>query len=110
MNMVATGLRNSEGSLLQKLCDYYRSPVVLERDRATGAFGWLAILLFVIAYDFYAIRTRRIETLTRFFWRSTEKNITTSIPLIGVWIILSFHLLIEKPLRQILTRGLHGQI
>lgn len=107
MNTAEIELKNSEGCLLQKLYDYYRNPIILERDRGTGGFGWLFILLFVIAWDYYAIHTKKIETLTRFFWRTTESNYIKSIPLIGVWIILSFHLLIEKSLRKILTRGLH---
>lgn len=106
MSMAGIESRSTEAFLHQKLYKYYRSPISLDRDRATGLFGWLFILLFVIAYDFYAIRTSKIETLTRFFWRSTETKLIKSILIIGVWIILSFHLLIEKPLRQFLTRGM----
>jgi ABC-type transport system involved in cytochrome c biogenesis permease subunit len=61
-------------------------------------------LSYVVAYDTYAIKSRKIETLTRSFWRSTEKTIPGAI-FIGVWITLSFHLLIEKPVRKRFFRG-----
>jgi hypothetical protein len=104
MNMAETESRSTEVFLLQRLYNYYRNPIYLDKDRTTGLFGWLFILLFVVAYDFYAIRTSKIETLTRFFWRSTETKIFKSILIIGVWVILSFHLLIEKPLRRFFQR------
>jgi len=91
--------------LLRKLYDYYRNPINLNKDsRITGGFGWLFIALFVLAYDIYAMKYQKIETLTRFFWRSTEKNILKSLIPIGVWSVLSFHLLIEKPIRKTLIK------
>lgn len=66
----------------------------------SGFFGWLAIVVGVVAYDAYAIKSRRIETLTKFFWRMTEKPIIGSIA-IGVWLGLTFHLLIEKSFRKL---------
>lgn len=92
--------------LLQKLSEYYRNPLNLKKDdRITGVFGWLFIALFVLAYDIYAMKYQKIETLTRFFWRSTEKNILKSLIPIGAWLVLSFHLLIEKPVRKTLVKG-----
>jgi len=68
-------------------------------ERKSGIFAWAALVLGVIAYDTYAIKSEKIETLTRFFWRITEKpkigNIFT-----GVWLGLTFHLLIEKPIKK----------
>lgn len=85
---------------LQKLFNYYKSPVVLGKDeRTTGFVGWLALAAIVIAYDAYAIKTRKIETLTRSFWRSTEKKSTGSA-MIGLWLLITFHLLLEKELRK----------
>jgi hypothetical protein len=57
----------------------------------------------VILFDVYAIKSRKIETLTKSFWRTTEKIFPGSI-LIGVWVILSLHLLIEKPARKAYQR------
>jgi hypothetical protein len=92
-------------SLRQKLSDFFcRAPTLVKDDRVSGAVGWLILLLYVVAYDAYAIRTRKIETLTRSFWRSTEKIIPGTI-FIGVWIALSAHLLIEKPVRKRFFRG-----
>lgn len=85
---------------LQKLFNYYKAPVVLDKDsRTTGFIGWLALAAIVIAYDAYAIKSKKIETLTRSFWRSTEKKSTGSA-MIGLWLLITFHLLLEKELRK----------
>lgn len=98
--MARIGLRNIEVFLQQELYKFFLNPIHLDKDhRISGIFAWVSIFLFVLAYDIYAIKTRKAETLTRFFWRSTE-NKSTSTLTHGVWILLSFHLLIEKPLRR----------
>lgn len=90
-------------SPLQKLSDYYRSPVVLEKDdRTSGAYAWLALVAIIAAYDYYAIKSKRIETLTRSFWRSTERPLKSIIP-IASWTVLTAHLLLEKRVRRSIT-------
>lgn len=92
-------------SLRQRLSDFFCQPLSLKKDkRISGLFGWLVLFAYVIAYDFYAIKTRKIETLTRSFWRSTEKTIP-GIIFIGAWVTLSVHLLIEKPVRKKILGG-----
>lgn len=71
----------------------------LEKDSASGVFAWASMLLAILAYEIYAIRSKKIETLTKFFWRITEKSILGSV-FTGVWLGLTFHLLIEKSLRK----------
>ena len=86
--------------LRQKLSDAFSTPLVLERhDRKSGTIAWGGLALGIIAYDFYAIKSKKIETLTRSFWRLTEKPISGSI-FTGVWLGLTFHLLIEKLVRK----------
>ena len=87
----------------QKLSDALGSPLVLEKnDSISGVLGWAGLALVIIAYDVYAIKSKKIETLTRSFWRMTEKPISGSI-FTGAWIGLTFHLLIEKLIRKALS-------
>lgn len=98
--MVEKRLKSGMGFLQQKLSDLFCAPLNLDRDSGvTGTIGWAGLALGIIAYDFYAIKSKKIETLTRSFWRLTEKPLTGSI-FIGVWLGLTFHLLIEKLLRK----------
>ena len=85
---------------LQKLYDYYSSPIVLEKDeRISGAYGWLLLFTAIFLYDAYAIKTKKLETLTRFFWRKTENPTSSLIP-IALWTGLTTHLLLEKSIRR----------
>lgn len=93
-------LTNGLASHQQKLYNYYTQPIELEKDnRISGSYGWIALFLGVVAYDIYAIKTKKIETLTRAFWRSTESPIKSILP-VSAWIILTFHLLGEKKIRK----------
>jgi hypothetical protein len=85
---------------LQKLSNYYSSPISLEKDnRITGAYAWAALAAFVVAYDSYAITTKKAETLTRYFWRSTEDSKKSILPLAS-WAVITAHLLVEKNIRR----------
>jgi len=89
----------------QKLYNYYKNPVVLEKDdRVSGAYAWILLFAAIVAYDTFAIKTKKVETLTRAFWRSTEQPVKNIIP-IGLWLTLSFHLLGEKTIRKKLFGG-----
>jgi hypothetical protein len=89
----------------QKLYNYYKNPVELNKDeRISGAYAWLALFAGVVAYDIFAIKTKKAETLTRAFWRSTERPVKNIIP-IGLWLTLSFHLLAEKTVRKKIFGG-----
>ena len=90
--MEDTKSKNGKALPLRKLSNYYTSPISLEKDdRTSGAYAWLALALAVIAYDSYAIKTKKAETLTRYFWRSTEEPKKGIIPL-ACWTILTAHL------------------
>ncbi len=83
-----------------KLSKMFGTPLILEKDdKKSGAIAWGGLALGIIVYDIYAIKSKKIETLTRAFWRHTENKITGSI-FIGVWLGLTFHLLIEKLIRK----------
>lgn len=85
---------------LRKLSNYYTSPIVLEKDdRVSGSFAWAAIFAAVVAYDAYAIKTKKVETLTRAFWRNTEKPLNRIVPIVA-WVGLTTHLLLEKDIRK----------
>lgn len=100
MTMEKTRYKSGEALPLQKLYSYYSSPVLLDKDeRISGVYGWLALISAVIAYDAYAIKTQKIETLTRFFWRSTENPVKSLIP-ISIWLLVTAHLLLEKNVRK----------
>jgi hypothetical protein len=92
--------KSGEASPLQKLSDYYSSPIVLEKgDELSGNLAWAFLLASVIAYDAYAIKTQKAETLTRAFWRNTEKPLKSLVPII-IWTGLTVHLLLEKDIRK----------
>lgn len=83
-----------------KLSKAFSQPLVLDKaEKKSGTIAWGGLALGIIAYDYYAIKSKRIETLTRSFWRLTEKPLTGSL-FTGVWLGLTFHLLIEKLLRK----------
>lgn len=85
---------------LHRLSNYYSEPINLIKDeRISGLYAWAGILLFVLAYDTYAIKTKKAETLTRSFWRMTEKPIKSVVP-VFVWTTLTAHLLLEKSVRK----------
>ena len=98
--MVVKKYKNGTESLRLKLSDAISTPLILEKqERKSGTIAWGGLALGIIAYDIYAIKSKKIETLTRSFWRLTEKPLTGIIP-IGVWLGLTFHLLIEKLVRK----------
>lgn len=98
--MVVKKSKNGMASLQHKLSDAFSTPLILDKqDRKSGTIAWGGLALGIIAYDIYAIKSKKIETLTRSFWRLTEKPIEGSL-LIGAWLGLTFHLLIEKQIRK----------
>jgi hypothetical protein len=98
--MVVKRLRNLTELLPLKLSKVFNTPLILEKDdKKSGTIAWGGLALGIIAYDIYAIKSKKIETLTRAFWRHTENKITGSI-FTGVWLGLTFHLLIEKLIRK----------
>lgn len=85
---------------LQKLSNYYSSPIDLKKDeRISGLVGWALLAATVVAYDAYAIKTKKAETLTRSFWRLSEGKISKT-PVLGAWLIVTFHLMFEKKVRR----------
>lgn len=102
--MEETEFKSGEVYPLQKLSKYITSPIDLEKDnRATGLIGWALLLGFVIAYDVYAIKTKKVETLTRSFWRLSEGKISKA-PVFGAWGIITTHLMLEKSIRKKITK------
>jgi len=99
-------LKNIKGYPQQKLSNMMSSPLILERTaKRSGISAWAGLVLAIIVYDVYAIKSKKIETLTRSFWRLTEKPTTGSI-FIGAWLGLTFHLLIEKLVRKNISNKL----
>lgn len=84
----------------QKLYNYYSQPLDLSKDdRVSGTYAWIALLSAVLAYDIYAIKHKKAETLTRAFWRNTEKTKTGIIP-VALWGVATVHLIAEKRIRR----------
>jgi len=100
MTMAKIKSKSGVASPLQKLSNYYSNPIVLKKgDELSGNIAWAFLLASVIAYDAYAIKTQKAETLTRAFWRNTEKPLKSLIPIM-VWTGLTVHLLLEKDIRK----------
>ena len=58
--MEKTKYKNGEDSPLHKLYRYYSSPISLEKDeRKSGAYAWAFIFGLVVAYDVYAIKSKK---------------------------------------------------
>ena len=96
-------LKNIKGFHPQKFSDAIAGPLILDRElKRSGASAWACLALAIIVYDLYAIKSKKIETLTRSFWRMTENKISGSI-FTGAWLGLTFHLLIEKLIRKNLS-------
>jgi hypothetical protein len=100
MNTEKTRFKSGEEPPLQKLFNYYSAPIELEKDeRTTGLLGWALVLGLVVAYDTYAMKTKKVETLTRSFWRLSEGKMSKA-PVFGAWIVITAHLMLEKNVRR----------
>jgi hypothetical protein len=98
--MEKTECKSGEVSPLQKLSNYYKNPINVQRDeRISGTYAWMGLLASVIIYDYYAIKTKKAETLTRAFWRLTEEKGKSVAP-IAIWSTITLHLLLEKNIRK----------
>jgi len=90
--------------MIKRFIRWYLRPIDLTRDeRITGAIGWMLLIVGILAYDIFAIRTRKIETLSRYFWRSAERTVFGNT-LRCIWVWLTFHLLFETKVRKTLHR------
>lgn len=73
-----------------------------ESDRKpSGLYGWALIFLFATAYDVYAIKTDKIETLSRAFWKCS-KHPVGGLVTSAIWSAISYHLVIDNQIRHIL--------
>lgn len=89
---------------LQEFYNYFLNPIDLEKnDRISGAVGWAALVALIVAYDLYAIKSKKIETLTRSFWRLSESK-ATKLPVFLAWSTLTLHLMAEKNIRRKLNK------
>ena len=83
--MVAIRLKNTKVFLPQRLSNHLSEPLVLEKEATSGLLAWLSLTLGIVAYDIVAMKSGRIETLTKTFWRFTENKLAASI-ITGVWL------------------------
>lgn len=98
--MAERKFRSGTAYHLQKLSNYYSSPIDLRKDeRFSGLIGWLILMGYVVAYDIYAMKTKKAETLTRSFWRLSEGKLSKG-PVLGAWLAITFHLMLEKEVRR----------
>lgn len=89
---------------LQRLSNYFSSPIELEKNgRLSGIIGWGTLAALIIAYDIYAIKSEKIETLTRSFWRLSESKIA-KFPVLVSWAVLTLHLVAEKDIRKKISK------
>lgn len=84
----------------KKITNYLSTPVHLEKDHRKSAFWvWMLIIAIVVVYDFFAIRSKKQESLTRTFWRLTDHPVKRVV-ILGLWFSATVHLTLEKPLRK----------
>jgi hypothetical protein len=77
-----------------RLCRYAR--ILVNVDRQLGALGWAATAVTVIAFDAWAIRTRR-ETMSAAFRRGLRHR-KARWCVLGAWTYITAHLLGWAPL------------
>lgn len=68
-------------------------------DVPSGTLGWVATFGIVIAYDLYAIKTKKRETMSTTFWKWSLHPIG-KFPTFILWTGLTYHLLVDNPIRK----------
>lgn len=67
-------------------------------NKVRGEYGWLTMAGGIVAYDLWAIKSGKAETLSGAMWRSLEHPMKFPI-LFASWAILTHHLLLGKKAR-----------
>ena len=89
---------------MASLVKRFWGPISLERNgRKSGALGWAFLALYICLFDLYAIRTQKIETLTRSYWRNAVHP-TRSVFVHIAWMIATFHLIGEHRVRRYMNK------
>lgn len=81
----------------------FRVKTVTEDDitifKLNGFWAWLIMALSILAYDIFAIKTKKAETMSTALWRMLQ-NPTHSPALMMVWLSITYHLFINKQARS----------
>lgn len=67
-----------------------------EEGKPSGAFGWLLIFAVATTYDIYALKTRKVETLSNAYWRWSRHPVGGLVTA-GAFAAIAFHLIIDNP-------------
>lgn len=68
-------------------------------NKISGEYGWLGLTLIIVAYDAYAMKTKKIETLSAALWKSLAHP--KKMPAAAcIWGILTWHLFLDAHARQ----------
>ena len=68
-------------------------------EKISGEYAWLIMALGITAYDLFAIKTKKIETMSTALWRSLHHPFKLPVAAIA-WAILSYHLFASKNARD----------
>ena len=71
---------------------------VIKSNPKQGDYAWVIMALGILAYDMFAMKSKKVETMSSAMWRSLSHPIKA--PLAGVcWAILTHHLFANKRAR-----------
>lgn len=73
---------------------------MVAREKPSGAFGWFMIAAVATAYDLYAMKTKKVETLSSAYWRWSDHPVGGLLTS-AVWAATSYHLIIDNPVRKL---------
>jgi hypothetical protein len=70
----------------------------MNRD-TSGEWAWLGLAAVVTSYDLYAIKTRKVETLSTALWKSLANPVKAPVSFL-IWGSLTWHLFLNKQARN----------
>ena len=71
----------------------------MAKEKISGEYGWVVLAVSITAYDLFAIKTKKFETLSTALWKSLPHPIKFPIAPLA-WGILTYHLFISKNARD----------
>jgi hypothetical protein len=70
-----------------------------EFKKIPGDFAWIALAAGIVAYDVFAIKTKKAETMSSAIWRSLAHPIKSPLAAL-IWLSLTWHLFGNKQARK----------
>lgn len=69
------------------------------KEKIKGDYAWIVMTAGILTYDFIALKSQKIETMSHAMWRSLSHPVKSPIA-IAAWGILTHHLFINHKARN----------